>query len=187
MLLQNNVSLNNRNLALQIGRSSSLGIVKFSFFLSRFVLVAQMTDPVISFALSKIGFTVLEENFKKEKIEATMVSALTDSELTRLGLTTIGTRHQFKKAVSEQMNTSNHSNRSLRDEIRQERSLLFQNTIGGRSGSKKQCVRTWTMQFLCLSDRNQQKAPSPVEKEILNKAGLGFKKIQLSIFFLYAF
>ena len=140
----------------------------------------KMTDTVISTALARIGMVVLEENFKKERIEASMVTALTDNELSRLGLSTIGTRHQFRKAVNDLSSAPNlnHANR-----IRNERSILFQNSFHAsrsRIANKKQPNRTWTMQFLCLSDKHQERAPSSVEKEILNKAGLGFKKIQLN-------
>ena len=35
---------------------------------------------------------------------------------------------------------------------------------------------TWTGQFLCLSDCHAKKTPTPAEKQVFQKAGLGFKK-----------
>ena len=35
----------------------------------------------------------------------------------------------------------------------------------------------WTATFVCLADNHQQKVPTPTEKEILRKSGLGMKNI----------
>lgn len=44
---------------------------------------------------------------------------------------------------------------------------------------KKKKPRTWTATFICLAERNQMKVPTSMEREVLFKAGLGYKKIQL--------
>ena len=40
--------------------------------------------------------------------------------------------------------------------------------------------RPWTVTFVCLSDKNCLKVPTAEEKEILLKAGLALKKIQIT-------
>ena len=139
-----------------------------------------MSDQIISSALQRLGMQVLEETFRSERIEAGMVGSLTDNELSRLGLDTIGSRHQFRKTVSELMKNSTaiqaESTAARRNNVRSERSGLFT----GRSRSKKRARNeTWTMTFCCLSDRTADHWPSAIEKEILNKAGLGVKKLQI--------
>ena len=47
---------------------------------------------------------------------------------------------------------------------------------------KKNSGGSWTAQFFCLSSRDQLKTPTSTEKEILNKTGLGLKKIKVSNF-----
>ena len=39
---------------------------------------------------------------------------------------------------------------------------------------------TWTGQFMCFSDCHTKKMPTIAEKEVLQNAGLGLKKIKLS-------
>ena len=87
------------------------------------------------------------------------------------------------------------SNRSGREE----RALLFSPSVSstgtgeGRTGSRRRQSRansygisninrkrkgdyTWTGKFLCLSDSHAKQIPTPVEKQVLQKAGLELKK-----------
>ena len=43
---------------------------------------------------------------------------------------------------------------------------------------KQKEKRTWTREFVCLSETNTNKVPTKEEKHSLIKAGLGHKKIQ---------
>ena len=42
---------------------------------------------------------------------------------------------------------------------------------------KKTGARTWAGQFMCLSDRISDKIQNPTQKQVLQKAGLGLKKL----------
>ena len=44
------------------------------------------------------------------------------------------------------------------------------------SSIRRAADRTWTGQFMCLSDIHAKKIPTPTIKAVLQKAGLGFKK-----------
>lgn len=46
------------------------------------------------------------------------------------------------------------------------------------SRGKKKKEKTWTGKFLCLSDRQKNRVPTAEEKAVLQRNGLGFKKIQ---------
>lgn len=56
-------------------------------------------------------------------------------------------------------------------------------TCNSRSRRKTKTIKTgtWTTTFVCLANKGQAKVPSVTEKQILFKAGLGCKKIQMSI------
>ena len=141
-----------------------------------------MSDQIINRALSRLGLQVFEENFNNEHIEANMVASLTDNELIRLGLDTIGSRPQFKKNVAELLNSSELTTPPIREDIIRERARLFgapSTSSRSKSKNKRMCTRTWSMQFLCLSDKNMDHIPSGRQKEMLNNAGLGVKKIQI--------
>ncbi|KAH3894257.1 hypothetical protein DPMN_018414 [Dreissena polymorpha] len=45
------------------------------------------------------------------------------------------------------------------------------------SVGKRKLPRTWTANFMCLSNNHQNKVPNSAEKECLYKAGLGLKKV----------
>ena len=49
-------------------------------------------------------------------------------------------------------------------------------TTGGKE-KKQPKKRTWTGQFICLSDRSQEMLPTPSERQVLYNAGLGLRKI----------
>lgn len=44
--------------------------------------------------------------------------------------------------------------------------------------ARKRRKKTWTGKFLCLSDRQKNRVPTVEEKTVLQRNGLGFKKIQ---------
>ena len=64
---------------------------------------------------------------------------------------------------------------SSRSSGRRSRSL----SATGQDSKRKKSKRGWTLQFFCLSSVNKESIPTSSEKEILNKAGLGQKKITL--------
>ncbi|KAK3582130.1 hypothetical protein CHS0354_017241, partial [Potamilus streckersoni] len=136
-----------------------------------------------------------------KKIDASMIMSLSDSELIRLGVDTIGDRHLLRETINQKLKhtfaseltetgTSNNitSSRSrMAQEIAHERATLFSGQIRGRkrprssshSGRQKSQSRGWTVQFVCLANKESRYIPTATEKEILHKAGFGVKKIRL--------
>lgn len=143
--------------------------------------------------LDKLGLPTVFEKFKREKIDEKIALSLSDNELIRLGITTIGDRVRFRDLCQRESNSSDgaststslqagESAHSQRSEAHRERALLFnvRSTRRPPTTKKEGRKRTWTATFLCLSDRLSTKVPSSHEKQILQKAGLGIKKIQFS-------
>ena len=86
-----------------------------------------------------------------------------------------------RTSSSESQGTSS----GLQTRAYRERALLFNSRGSRRSQSlpanaakKKEKKRTWTTTFVCLADRLAVKVPSSSEKQILQKAGLGIKRIK---------
>jgi hypothetical protein len=156
--------------------------------------------------LGKIGLSTVFETFKREKIDENVAVSLSDNELIRLGISTIGDRTRFRDLCQREVNQLNnassdgatattfsstavHSSRSQRSQAQRERALLFNirantnrtqsqpSTTTSKRVSRK---RTWTSTFLCLADRLATRVPSVEEKQILQNAGLGLKNIKFS-------
>ncbi|CAC5407180.1 unnamed protein product [Mytilus coruscus] len=146
-----------------------------------------------------MGLIAFFKILKKERIDEHMIESVSDSELSRLGLQTIGDRHRFRKRVRENMsNTPSAENgppsvgssaavftptSAMRSNISEIRNRLFQ-PYDMRSRKRKGQAhpgrgRTWTANFVCLSNVDACTVPSVQEKEILKCAGLGLKKIVL--------
>ena len=79
---------------------------------------------------------------------------------------------------------------SQAQQLIEERRRLFQPYSSRRekgSGTSKSAKRknpsrrTWTGQFVCLADRQACRVPSSSEKQILQQAGLGLKKIKFFV------
>jgi hypothetical protein len=108
-----------------------------------------------------------------------VISSLSDEELKRLGIGTIGLRHRLKQLL-EKPSTSTSVVSQLSEHA--ERSRLFSpysrslsnytKKTGKRQLKKDKFI---TLNFLCLSHTGQKIIPNSNEKEILNKAGLGRK------------
>ena len=150
------------------------------------------------------GLSTLLPRFKDERIEPEFIVAMTDAELTRLGVTTIGDRVRLravcrkKKDFTETQSTSSTnvvqssnsdpvawSSASIASSSRVpsaasialERARLF----NPRNSSRKRKATVGTAQFFCLADRHQSKIPNASTKQILHNAGLGLKKIKLQL------
>ncbi|XP_070550716.1 uncharacterized protein [Ptychodera flava] len=150
--------------------------------------------------LRRANLSSLLPRFQEQKIESTTILSLTDGELTRLGVTTIGDRVRLRELCSPEASseyspndttgsgtsTTTSGSASLTastSRIRRERSFLFsphQNPAEhrrNRGNRAKKCKRTWTGQFVCLADRNASSVPSSEIKQILTRAGLGLKRL----------
>ena len=134
--------------------------------------------------LEKIGIPTVFEIFKKEKIDLKVAVSLSDNELIRLGITTIGDHVRFRDMCQTERNTLECANTSAstspaatqsysRDSRSQrERAHLFNirsssSVRSSRSGTTRKREgrkRTWTGNFLCLADRHATRVPSAEEK-----------------------
>ena len=158
--------------------------------------------------LQNLGMEHLYSKCLEEKIDIDSISYLTDKDLSRLGISTIGDRVRLREACrateTSPSSFDNHrggtsgsasnfrGSRAL--EVRNERSVLFSPGVTPRGHSKNRNAnkrkhptsskvrsRPWTAQFVCLASRFQLKVPNANEKSYLLKAGLGFKKIKLDL------
>ena len=123
-----------------------------------------------------------------------------------MGVRTIGDRVRLREACMQVYTRSSSSislgdthRTSSNRPGREERALLFSPSVSstgtgeGRTGSRRRQSRansygisninrkrkgdyTWTGKFLCLSDSHAKKIPTPVQKQVLQKAGLELKK-----------
>ena len=136
--------------------------------------------------LQKINLGTPVQRFKDKRIDPEAVIALTDQDLVRLGVQTIGDRVRLQTLCQKKV-TETQNSPSLTSAILQERSTLFSlaSTSRRSSGSKKKSrtapKRPWTVHFVCLADRLTTTVPTAAEKQILHKAGLGLKKIKLDL------
>ena len=148
--------------------------------------------------LQEIGLGYAIEKFKENKVDYNIVLAASDDDLIKLGVRTIGDRIRLRELCRRRhIHGSSTSYEGAPVTItphrqgREERALLFtpRNSVGrnnkrkakasSESSSKK--MQIWTGQFLCLADKYATKVPSSAEKQVLQKAGLGFKRIKLDL------
>ena len=157
--------------------------------------------------LEQLGLSTLLETFSDEKVDPRVVLAMSESALIRLGVATMGDRIRIKQLCKEAVDCDGDSNgadsvnrdssassTSAAEQVREERRLLFcpynqsganrgRSASAGRAAQKKKgsSKRTWTGQFVCLADRHASRAPSSGEKQVLQQAGLGLKKIRFFV------
>ena len=153
--------------------------------------------------LAKLGLSLVTKTFQDEKVDIKVAISASDEDLIRLGVRTIGGRIRLKEAC-RRVYTANSSLRPLN--ISQETSTirpgleeisfspLFGRNNGNRqkerrsrssgaagSSNRRAADRTWKGQFMYLSDIHAEKLAIPTEKVVLQKAGLGFKKIKFDL------
>ena len=151
----------------------------------------------LEIALNKIGLGTLIQGFKDEKLDFDTILSASESDLTRLGVVTIGDKVRLREVCKKEKadmaigNESMQSTSSYSNTIR-ERSLLFSSRLGvgssrrrggHASGNQKLNAkkRPWTVSFMCLASKYSCRVPTSTEKLILQNAGLGFKKIKLDL------
>ena len=160
---------------------------------------------IIFETLDKLGLNLVTKKFQDEKVDIKVVISASNEYLIKLGVRTIGDRIRLREAC-RRIYTANSSLRPLdiSQEIStnkpslEERSFLFSPSFGRTNGSRRKKSRSrssgaagssnrgaadWTLtgQFMCLSDIHSKKMPTPTEKVVLQKAGLGFKKIKFDL------
>ena len=127
--------------------------------------------------LRDLKLECLIPKFASKKIEPENVSELSDEELSRLGLTTIGNRHRLRTLCA---NAEKEHQSAAATALSERRALFSRRSSssrrGGRGGKRKLSSRTtWTVSFVCLASRHQSRIPSSTEKQVLFHAGLGMK------------
>ena len=129
--------------------------------------------------LKELGFDPLIPKFSAERIQPENVSTLSDEQLSRLGVTTIGDRIRLRglSAAAEK------DRQSVAADVLHERMALFSGRNNRRGDRKRKALarRSWTVSFVCVTDRHQSRIPSATEKQVLFHAGLGLKKIKLDL------
>ena len=117
--------------------------------------------------LKELHLESLIPHFLAERIEPANVAALSDEELCRVGVTTIGDRLRLRDlcAVAEKDRTRE----LVASNVLQERMALFNGRNSRRADRKKKAVakRSWTVSFVCVADRHQSKIPTSTEKQVL--------------------
>ena len=144
--------------------------------------------------LEQLGLETLLERFSSEKVDPEVVLSMSESSLIRLGVETVGDRIRIKERCKQYVEGdkrgTSFTSSSPAQQIAEERRMLFQpysshRGQGSRTAKadkrKKSSRRTWTGQFVCLADRQACRVPSSTEKQILQEAGLGLKKIKFFV------
>ena len=150
--------------------------------------------------LEEVNLSTLLQRFMEKRIELEIVPAMTDVELTRLGVTTIGDRVHLRAVCRSSAereksdsktgpegatpaSTSSSSRGPSAASVASERARLFDPRHSKTGGKKRKATggRTWTVQVICLVDRQQTKIPNSSEKQLLHNAGLGLKKIKFEL------
>ncbi|XP_053383435.1 uncharacterized protein LOC123541168 [Mercenaria mercenaria] len=141
--------------------------------------VREEMDPVQEI-LHRSGLPTLKERFTAEKIDVNLISTLSDEDLVRLGVATIGDRIRLREEAKRSlMSVAQADSSSVTARLFP--GFRYRSTSGRTTATKqKNKGGSWTAQFFCLSSRDQVKTPTSTEKEILNKTGLGLKKIKVS-------
>ena len=140
--------------------------------------------------LHKIGLNLVTKKFQDEKVDIKGVMSASDEDLIRLGARTVGDKIRLRE-VCRRAYTANSSLRPLdisqgiswKSSDSSDRITVNTGSSNSNTGSsnRRAADRTWTGQFLCLSDIHVKKIPTPTEKVVLQKAGLGFKKIKFDL------
>ncbi|KAL3843283.1 hypothetical protein ACJMK2_021225 [Sinanodonta woodiana] len=125
--------------------------------------------------LDDLSLSLLFQNFVYEKIDSIETCKnLTDVELSRLGISTIGDRVRFREKIKQAVTPTEHVLSSERTNLFHTGRARHMTQASSRRNTKG---RTWTVTFVCLADRNACKVPSTSQKSVLQRAGLGPKKI----------
>ena len=130
--------------------------------------------------LRELKLESLFPKFAAQRIEPENVSALSDEELSCLGVSTIGDRLRVRGLCAN----AEKDHPSVAANVLSERMALFSGrSRSSRRGAKRKAVtkRSWTVSFICVADRYQSRIPSSTDKQVLFHAGLGMKKIKLDL------
>ncbi len=132
--------------------------------------------------LQQLGLANLLSRFVDERVDEKIVLSSTDSELSRLGVSTIGDRVRLRELCKQAVQAGQGASTSTAVSASQEvRELFHSNRRGSKKGTKQAKKRTWTAQMVCLADRLAYKVPTAAEKQTLFKAGLGLKKMKFDV------
>lgn len=154
--------------------------------------------------LKELNLDYLIPNFEREDIDINVCMGLTEEQLIRLGVKTIGERPRLNRRVRSELRETDRDNVDSAVKAKSEGaavntpscsfSLLNQRNVLFGRGKKlqkrksgvtdnaynrpKKKKNTWTVTVVCLAEKNAKNVPTPLEKEKLFRAGLGPQKIQ---------
>ena len=154
--------------------------------------------------LKELNLDHLIPNFEREDIDINVCMGLTEEQLIRLGVKTIGERPRLNSRVRSELRETDRDNvdsavkaksegaavntPSCSSSLLNQRNLLFgrgkklQKRKSGVTDNAynrpKKKKNTWTVTVVCLAEKNAKNVPTPLEKEKLFRAGLGPRKIQ---------
>ena len=131
--------------------------------------------------LQQLGLANLLRRFEDERVDEKIVLSSTDSELSRLGVSTIGDRIRLRELCKQAVQAVQGASTSAASASQEVRDLFHTNRRGSKKGTKQAKKRTWTAHMVCLADRLAYKVPTAAEKQLLFKAGLGLKKIKFEV------
>ena len=98
--------------------------------------------------LQEVNLGMLVDTFNNERIDPDAVTALTDGDLIRLGVHTIGDRVRLRAACQRKVSESRNSATQVQSSVSQERATLFslRSAVSSRSSSsrKKQTRGLWS-------------------------------------------
>ena len=124
--------------------------------------------------LRELNLSNLIEKFNEERIDVDTILAATDSNLIRLGVTTIGDRIRIrelckKSKLESESATLSSSTSSAVPAFRQERLSLFnprnkRKQFHCSKNKKTPRPKTWTVTFVCLADSCCRKTPTSAER-----------------------
>ncbi|VDH90130.1 Hypothetical predicted protein [Mytilus galloprovincialis] len=124
---------------------------------------------------------------------------LTEQQLIRLGVTTIGDRIRLEEKVKQVQRSNINENEptveTLASDIRSQRNILFGRNGGGRGRGRQRSrtpnnindnkrekgSRSWTVTVVCVPDKDATKPQTTQQKEVNFKAGLVEKRICFSL------
>ena len=143
--------------------------------------------------LQSLGMETFLNRFQAQWMEPQSTVAASDQELVRLGVTTIGDRIRLRDTCKRELDDAAAVTNQT-SAARQERLSIFNPRRHNNRTNTRAAARSatsanrrapkshpWTPTFFCLADYTASKTPSAMEKQILFKAGLGLKKIELDL------
>ena len=120
--------------------------------------------------LQQLGISSLLSRFVDERVDEKIVLASADSELSRLGVSTIGDRVRLREICKQALQAGEGASTSAASASQEFRELFHSNRRGSKRETKQAIKRTWTAQMVCLAiDWPIKFLPQPKNKSCLRQ------------------